>query len=198
LRVNGLNDDIKDIAKWAFDAKVNTVSNSFALDKAYKFVVAKLAGTQQEGLMTAADIKAADPSTLNTIANEKKYTYLSKKYGTVATLEDAATKTGKQIMVKDSVSFGSGVIPGLSPEARVVACAFDANAATKVSGPVKGTTGLFYVKANGAPYSKPAENVDLKQYKKQLEQDIMRASQQAKDAYIKKATLKDNRLEAGF
>jgi peptidyl-prolyl cis-trans isomerase D len=198
LSIAGLNpadESVSKVAKWAFAAKVNDVSEPFLLKKSNIYVIAKLVRTQDEGTKSVADVRK-DVLTMGIIGGDKKYTYLAAKYKTFATLEEAATKTGKSVMTKDSVSFVNGVIPGLSPEARVVGYAFSKDGATKLSGPIKGTTGLFYVKANVSPYANPtAATMDIKMYQKQLDSKLGQALQIGAQAYKKNVTIKDRRLE---
>ncbi len=196
LQIMGLNDEgTTKIAKWAFTSKIDAVSEPFLLKKSNQYVIAKLVRIQEEGMKKVADIRK-DPVIIGKIGNDKKYDYLANKYKTFATLEEAATKTGKTIMTKDSITFVNGVIPGLSNEAKVVGYAFSKDGATKVSGPIKGTTGLFYVKANGASFANPAAaKTDAKVFQKQLESKLQQAYQPSQEAYKKDATIKDRRLE---
>jgi peptidyl-prolyl cis-trans isomerase D len=199
LTIPGIRSDAKEICKWAFGAKLNEVSKFYALDDDNKFVIAKLQGAQDEGALTPDMVRKdmKNQMILEQIKTDKKYNYIAKKYGTPATLEEAATKTGKQIMVKDSISFQSGTIPDISPEGRVVGAAFNKAYLTKVSGPIKGTTGVYYIKVNSQPYTIAAPNTDMKQTVKAIEQEFMQLSQQATNAFRKNAKIKDKRLEAG-
>jgi peptidyl-prolyl cis-trans isomerase D len=195
LQIMGLNDEgINKIAKWAFSAKVNDVSEPFTLKKSNLFVIAKLVRIQEEGTKTVNDVRK-DPVTMATISADKKYTYLANKYKNITSLEDAAAKTGKTVMIKDSISFANGVIPGMSNESRAVGYAFSKDAANKVSGPIKGATGLFFVKANGAVYNNAAATTDIKMNQKQLESKLQQAYQGANQAYRKSVKIKDRRLE---
>ncbi len=195
LQIMGLNDEnINKVAKWAFSAKVNEVSEPFTLKKSNQYVIAKLVRIQEEGTKSIADVRK-DPSTMSIISADKKYTYLANKYKNVTSLEDAATKTGKTVMTKDSVSFANGVIPGLSNEAKVIGYAFSKEGATKVSGPIKGNSGLFFVKANTTTYANPTVTMDIKMYQKQVESKLQQAYQIGGQAYRKNVKIKDRRLE---
>ena len=195
LRVQGLEDDVKELCKWAFEADVNQVSKPFLLNKTYKYVVAKLVSKQDEGMQTAESLRKSNSGILEQLKNEKKFTYLSKKFGTVTSIEDAATKTGKQLQVRDSVSYQAGVLKDISPEARVVGTAFNTALQNKVSGAIKGTTGLFYIKPTSATYTNNAA-VDIKATQKTMEQDQrQQVGQNAMQAFKNKATITDKRLE---
>jgi peptidyl-prolyl cis-trans isomerase D len=195
LQISGLNDDVRDICKWAFTSKINEVSQPFSLDNSNKVVVAKLALSQNEGIQSIETVKA-NPSVMNSIRNEKKYTYIAKKYGTVASLEDIASKSGKQVIVNDSVSFQSAaVLIGARPEERIAGAALNKAYQTKVSGAIKGNNGVFYVKANGPSYIDTKASTDELTYQKQLEQKMVQQAQQTIDAFRKKAKITDKRLE---
>ncbi len=197
--IAGINDDTKEICKWAYEAKLNTVSGAFDLSKTYKYVVANLVGKQDEGYQSASDIRKNNPQVVNQILGEKKYAYLVKKYPSATSIEDIATKMGKQVVVKDSISYQSGVIPNVSPEQRVVGAAFNPANLNKVSGPLRGTTGLFYIKANSAPYTITNATAVTKDMQKLLEQQQSTLFQQkGMQVFKTNATIKDKRLENGY
>jgi peptidyl-prolyl cis-trans isomerase D len=197
--IAGINDDTKEMCKWAFEAKVNAVSGAFDLNKTYKYAVANLISKMDEGYFSAADIRKNNPQIINQLLSEKKYTYLAKKYPTATSIEDIATKMGKQVVVKDSISYQSGVIPNVSPEQRVVGAAFNPTNLNKVSGPIRGTTGLFYIKTNSAPYTVANPIATVKDLQKQLEQQQGSLFQQkGMQVFKNNATIKDKRLENGY
>jgi peptidyl-prolyl cis-trans isomerase D len=195
LRINGINDDTKEICKWAFISKVNEVSQPFTLENSNKVIVAKLALSQSEGTQTVETVKT-NPQIMNSIRNEKKYEYIAKKYGTVSSLEDIASKAGKQIAVKDSVSFQAAtIITGGGAEERVAGAALNKANIAKVSGPIKGSSGVFYIKVNGEAYVNPKAPTDVKAFKKQMEQQMAQLAQQMMDVFRKDAKITDKRLE---
>ncbi len=201
MMVRGLNDDTKDISKWAFQANENAVSSPFELNKAYKYVVAKLVSKQSQGTATVAMIRTNPKymQYINELSINKKYSYLAKKYTKVATIDEAATKTLKQVIVKDSISYQQGVIPGAGTEGRVVGAAFNPNNLNKPSGLIKGTIGAYYVQANTAPYTDASKVDDVKKLQKDMETGFNNYFQQFLQSGLKSfkigATIKDKRIE---
>jgi peptidyl-prolyl cis-trans isomerase D len=193
--VPGLNERSKDLMKWIFTSKEGKISGPIDLPNTQQFIVAKLVKIHPEGLQSAADIRKNDISTMNTLVNAKKYDYLAKKYASVTSIDDAAAKTGKVVMKADSVAFG-GFIPNIPNDVRALGYAFGKDA-VKVSGPIKGETGLIFVQANSAATAKPVSG-DLKQVQRNMEQNMAQQTQKLVETYKKKASIKNNRAEYGY
>jgi peptidyl-prolyl cis-trans isomerase D len=184
----------RELVKWIYKAELGTVSEPITFDKENKIVVAKLNAINKEGLQ---DPKKARMGLETTIRNDRKYEMLAKKYGSGNSLEEMATKTGKQVVVKDSISFESASLPGIANEPRVAGVMLNATYQAKMSGPIKGVSGVFYVKVNGQPYAKPGANNDVNAIRQQMQQTTKQGGFGA-DAYRRDAKIKDKRLEVGY
>ena len=197
LNVAGLSGNVSELVKWSYEAKIGAISQPFDLSETFRYIVAKNVANQKAGLQTATDVrKSNNMLVISQIMGDKRYAYLVKKFGTPATIEDAASKTGKLVISRDSISFQAGNIPGVSPEPRVVGAAFNTTSTNKVSGPIQGNTGLFYIKAS-APYN-VATTSTTASYQKDLEKQQAEILQKGMDVFKKKATIKDRRIEQGY
>jgi peptidyl-prolyl cis-trans isomerase D len=185
----------RDLIRWVYKAKLGEVSEPLTFENEKKIVVAKLANIYAEGLQ---DAKKARMGVESLIRNERKYDMLVKKYATGNSLEEMATKTGKQVMTRDSVSFESGSIPNVSTEPRVAGAMLNPAYQAKMSGPIKGVSGVFYIKVNGQPYARPAAVSDPAITRKQLSDQMKQGAAGAEQAYRRGAKIKDKRLDAGY
>jgi peptidyl-prolyl cis-trans isomerase D len=183
------------LIKWIYSAKPGEVSEAIALDKSYRFLVAKLSGITPEGTMPVQKARLQVESKLR---QDKKYDILSKKYGKVSSLQDVATKAAKTLVTKDSVSFENGNLQGIGAEPRLGGMMVNSNYQGKVSGPVKGVMGVYYMQAEGAVYARPATGMDEKAMRQSMQQQqkgMARGGGGPSLAYRRKATIKDKRLE---
>lgn len=185
----------RELVRWMYKAKPGDVSEPITFDADRKIVVAKLSAVNPEGLQSPQKARMGLEAT---IRNERKYEILAKKYGTGNSLEEMATKTGKQVVVRDSLSFESASIPSLANEPRVAGAMLNPAYQAKISGPIKGFSGVFYIKVNGQPYAKPAANNDPVAARQQMLMDARRSSYGAEQAYRRGAKIKDKRLDAGY
>lgn len=185
----------RDLIRWTFKAKMGDVSEPITMDAESKFLVAKLSGINPEGLLS---VRTARTTLENIIRNEKKYDYLVKKYGTGASLEEIATKTGKQVTPRDSLSFESASIPGLATEPRVAGASLNPAYQAKVSGPIRGNSGVFYIKVNGQPYARPAAMSDAAMLRQQMQTEAKRNAFSNESPFRRGAKVKDKRLDVGY
>lgn len=185
----------RDLVKWMYKADLGAVSEPITFDKENKILVAKLSAINKEGLQ---DPQKARMGLEATIRNDRKYEMLAKKYGTGNSLEEMATKTGKLVVVKDSIGFEAASIPGVSSEPRVVGIMLNPAYQAKMSGPIKGLSGVFYIKVNGQPYAKPGAINDPVVTRTQMQLEAKRGGYGSEQAYRRGAKIKDKRLEAGY
>lgn len=185
----------RDLVRWTFKAKLGDVSEPMVMDAENKIVVAKLSSISPEGLLSAKNARQALEITLR---NNKKYDYLVKKYGTGASLEEIATKTGKQVMTRDSLSFETASFVNLATEPRVAGASLNPAYQTKISGPIKGNSGVFYIKVNGQPYAKAAAVTDPLIVRQAMLQEAKRNSYSNESPFRRGAKVKDKRLDVGY
>lgn len=153
----GALQDARSLVKWAFEAKVGSVSEPFNIGD--QFVVAVLDKIIEKGTMDAA---AARPGCEAIIKNQKKAEIIKKKIGSNPTLESVQAAYGKTIQnagADSSLMFTSQIINGVGMEAKVIGAAFNKEYQSKVSPLIDGTTGVFIIKINGIQSKPDASDV---------------------------------------
>ncbi|MCC7525129.1 MAG: peptidylprolyl isomerase [Chitinophagaceae bacterium] len=179
--------------KWIYSNDPGTVSEPVSVGDQY--VVALITGEKTEGLQNAA---AARIMVEPVLRNKKKAAELVKKFGTYATIEDAAKNSGQQVQQSDSIRFADNFKPGFGNELIVIGAALDKNYQQKPSQPLTGNTGVYVVKVkNIGALPNDAANVEeqrkalLMQLQQTMNYSVMQALRDA-------ATIKDGRLKAGY
>ena len=179
--------------KWIYSNKPGTVSDPVSVGEQY--VVALITGEKEEGLQSAAEARVTVEPLLR---DKKKAAQLITKFGTYATIDEAAKNTGQQVQQADSIRFADNFKPGFGNELIVIGAALNKNYQSKVSPPLTGNTGVYVVQVkNIGALPNDAANVEEQQKAAamQMRQTMSYAVMQAlKDA----ATIKDNRLKAGY
>lgn len=154
----GLLQDARQLIRWAFEAKVGDVSETFSIED--QFVVAAVTKVQAEGL---PDPSTARPLVETFIRKEKKAALIKEKLSKANSLETATSIYNQPIRSagEDStLTLGSQIINGIGDEPKVIGAAFNKNLQTKMSEPISGNGGVFLVKLNniGSLQTETAEN----------------------------------------
>jgi peptidyl-prolyl cis-trans isomerase D len=139
--------DARNVVKWAFDAKLGQVSDPITVGNDQ--IVATVTKIYAEGTQDAATAK---PMAEAAVRNEKKAAMIIAKLGTVNSVEDAATKYGKQVMVAgadSSIVLSGRMINNVGAEPKVIGAAFNKDYLTKASAPIIGTNGVYVIKVTG-------------------------------------------------
>ncbi|HET6256410.1 MAG TPA: SurA N-terminal domain-containing protein [Puia sp.] len=178
----------RQLVQWIYGAEPGNVSEPFAVGD--KYVVALLTEINKAGTMTAAKARQHVEPILR---NRKKAEQISKKLGSPATLDAAASSSKQPVMHADTVNFSSGMIPNAGREPKVVGAAFDKALAGKpASPPIAGNSGVFIIKVdNVSALSNP--NGDIQQQRFALEQQQRQVAYQILDQLKKLAKITDNR-----
>lgn len=143
----GMMQDARKIVQWAFDAKVGKVSDPIAVGS--NQIVTTVTKIYSEGTQDAATAK---PMAEAAVRNEKKAAVIIAKLGTVTSVEEAAAKYGKQVMVAgadSSIVLSGTMINGLGNEPKVIGAAFNKDYLTKASAPIVGTSAVYVIKVTG-------------------------------------------------
>jgi peptidyl-prolyl cis-trans isomerase D len=177
------------LVRWIFDSKKGEVSAPENIGDQY--IVACVTEVNEEGVQSAAK---ARPRTEMLVRNKIKAGIIAKKIGSPASLEAAAAAYNVQVGKADSVSFGSGFIPNLGPEPKVVGAAFNKNFAGKVSPPIEGGQGVYVIRVDNT-YSKPADNSNIDQQRKAAEGNMRQGAYSAIEGLRKAAKIKDSRAK---
>jgi peptidyl-prolyl cis-trans isomerase D len=141
----GALQDARQIVKWAFEAKEGAISEPFNIGD--QFVVAALRKIQPAGLPDAA---TARPQVENQIRNMKKAEQIGAKVKSASSLEAVASVYNNPVQPAgsdSSITFNAQLINGMA-EPKVIGAVFNKANQTKVSEPIAGNTGVFYIKVN--------------------------------------------------
>jgi peptidyl-prolyl cis-trans isomerase D len=187
--VQGLG-NVRNLVRWAFTAEVGTISNAMMFDD--KLVVARVTSKNKKGDM--ASVAASRPQIEADIRKQKQVEIVKKKVGNPTNLQSVATAYNTEVKTSDSVKMMGMSNPDLGYEAKVLAAAVNKKNVNKVSGPISGQGGVYYIMVKnvsddvkGAPRIPQMERMQVEgQYKNSAEQLIPVALR-------KRADINDNR-----
>ncbi len=134
----------RDIVRWLWDSKteVGAISQPFPVDG--QWVIARLAGKQEAGLM-ALDAKLK-PQIEAMVKAKKKADLIVAKYSKVKSLEEASTMSAQPILQADSFTIANPFAPNIGFEPKVVGYAFyDGLKPGTTSPAIKGNEGVFFI-----------------------------------------------------
>ena len=136
----------KEVTRWAFDAKVDEVSNIISIDNKY-YVIAALKGVHKEGYTPVAEVATRIESVLyQEKLAEKKAAEVAEKIQGMTELEAVAEALGTTVSSKEDVTFASFTSSGL--DNKFIGAASVAEEGV-LNGPVKGNTGVYVYKVTG-------------------------------------------------
>ncbi|MGN6568453.1 MAG: peptidylprolyl isomerase [Flavipsychrobacter sp.] len=132
----------REIIRWMYDAKVGDVSGVFSQEDRY--VVAKLAGKQDKGLMQIdANIR---PRLEAVVRQDKKAKMIADQYKSAGNLEAIASNTQQTVLQADSFTIGSAYVPVLGYEPKVEGYTFfDGLKPNTVSPGIKGSNAVYFI-----------------------------------------------------
>jgi len=158
-----------------------------------KYVVAYCSKVQSDGIAPVADV---ENDIRFALIKEKKADLLSAEFiknnTTGKTLDDIARTMALQIQEATQINFRSYTIPGIGSEPALISAASVAKEGV-VSGPVKGTNGVFMLSANNITTS-PGDDIKLIQDRLKATFQ-MRGTYEAYDALRKSANIIDKRYK---
>ncbi|KIC90976.1 SurA N-terminal domain-containing protein [Flavihumibacter sp. ZG627] len=187
MMVAGLGSS-RQLVRWVNEAGVGEVSEPFNIDD--KYVVAMVTEINEEGLMSVAK---ARPQVEFILRNKKKADVITKKIGSVSSLEAVATSTQQMVMRSDSVRFASPFIPNVGQEPKVIGAAFNKANQAKASAPISGNAAVYVIKTeNISAVSDGGLNAD-EQRKAMMQQMGQASGFRAVEALRKSAKVKDQR-----
>lgn len=180
----------RELVRWAFNAKKGEVSSIIAAEK--KHLVAYVETTREKG---TPELDAVKEQVKIAFIKDKKNELNAKKIEAtnVKTIEELASKTGKEVAFAERVVFANPVLGTVGYEPNVVAAAVYSKPG-KLSAPIEGNTGTYVVeKVSGVD---PPKATDLSMYKYQARQMAgSKAGRGALEALKKLAKIKDNRFD---
>lgn len=158
-----------------------------------KYVVAYCTKIQEDGY---ADLKDVEADVRFALLKDKKAEVISEEFrknsGAGKSLDAVASAMGLTVQDAAQVNFRSYSVPGLGTEP-ALAAASSVSAQGVISGPVKGTNGVFLLTVNN---SSSAQAEDIKTIQKRLASSYqMRGSYEAYEALRKGADIVDKRYK---
>lgn len=190
--VAGLNGNARDLVRWLFrEADKGDVS-----DRPYligdQFVVANVTQINKEGVKSA---EAARPLVEYKIRNNKKAKEIISKAGNPASLDALSQSMSQPVSTADSLSFARQFIPNLGQESRVIGASFHKDYQNKLSGPLVGEAGVFYLKINNIS-AVPNPSLDIKTQQEMMRRQLQMTSQRSiLPNLIKSADIVDKRYK---
>ncbi|MFT3909564.1 MAG: peptidylprolyl isomerase [Ferruginibacter sp.] len=154
----GALQDARTLVRWVFEAKKGDVSEPFSIGD--QFIVAQVDKLNEKGVQDATTARSGCEVI---IRNRKKAEAIIKKVGSnTSTLEAIATANNKQVQqagMDSSLTMLSQMVNGIGLESKIIGAAFNKDYQTKVSPPIQGTSGVYYIKVNSVQ-AKPADNAE--------------------------------------
>lgn len=139
-------------------------------------------------------VERARPLVEYRVRNQKKAEQIAQKVGTAASL-DAVTKAMNQpVQQLDSIQFSAGYIQNLGNESKLIGASFNKNYQSKVSDPIFGEMGVFYIKVNNIS-ALPSAGLDIKTQQQMAAQQIQRARYMVIETLKRAADITDNRYK---
>lgn len=182
----------RELVKWMYrEAKLGDVAPQpfFIGDK---YIVPVLVSILEKGTMP---VERARPLVEYKIRNEKKAQQIIQKVGAANSLEDIGKATDQTVQQMDSVRFSASYIPNLGNELKLIGASFNKNYQSKVSDPIVGELGVYYIKVNNVTALPNAGSLDIKTQQQMAAQQIQRASYMIIENLKKSAQITDNRYK---
>ncbi|RYD53393.1 MAG: hypothetical protein EOP52_04470 [Sphingobacteriales bacterium] len=173
--INGLGSS-RELINWVWDEDRETgaVSSPFNIDGRY--VVAKLSGIKEAGLMTLD--ASSRPQIEALVKAQKKGDLLLQRYGKMQSLDAVATASKQSVMTADSFSMANPFAPNLGFEPKVIGYSFYPGFKENATSPaIRGNDGVFFLSL-ARRFSNPMPAVD----KAVLDQQKMSLTMQLRQA----------------
>lgn len=134
--IRGLEDS-RDVARWAYGAKVGDISEIFPVGKDY--VIAMLTEIDDNEF---APIEKVSAQIRAQVLRDKKYDYIVKELSG-STLDEQAKSLGTEAADFDNVTFGAFYVNGPGFEPRLIGAISSTTDKGVLSAPVKGLSGVY-------------------------------------------------------
>lgn len=142
--INGLGSAV-DLVKWTYDKETNIGDVSPIYTVNGNFIIAKLTGIQDKGLLKVNDQNR--PMLRSLVMQDKKAQIILDKYKTTpASLALLSQKEQQPINNLDSIRFSQSFAPGLGNEPKVIGYAFNAGLKQNTVSPaIPGNEGVYFI-----------------------------------------------------
>lgn len=182
--IRGLEDS-REVARWAYGAKVGDISEIFTVGDDY--VIATLTSIDKEEYTPVEEVAAQIRMQL---ARDKKFE-LVKAQMAGATIEEVAEAVGAEVAEYESAAFGSYYLNGPGLEPTLIGAIASTTDKGVVSAPVKGLNGVYVFTVESIEDS-AAQTAEAERVRAQAVQESM-TTQSALQAVQEMAEIKDLR-----
>lgn len=192
VSVGGISGNARELVRWLFNeaSEGEIAERPFAIGTS--FVVPLKIRSYEEGTMNA---DRARPLCEYKIRQEKKAELIVAKAGQNNTLEALATAYSTPVNRADSAMFSNPQVPNVGYEPKVLGAAFNKNNQAKVSKPIAGELGVFFLKTEKV-IALPNPNMDIAGQQSMQEQSLKMMIQRSLfENKRKAASVTDNRYK---
>lgn len=187
--VQGLG-NVRNLVRWAYANEVGAISTAMMFED--KLVVARLASKATKGALPSVASKRAEIESV--LRRKKQVEQVATKLKGANSLQAVATAYKVEVLTADSLKMMGMSNPALGFEPRILSAAVNKSNIGKVSGPIPGQTGIFYVNTK-------AVNDDMKNAPRmpqmermQIQGQYMNSAEQLIPVSLRKrANITDNR-----
>lgn len=178
--------DSRELVRWIYNNDPGDISVPFTIGD--KNIVAIILSVSKPGLPSVATVKAqVEPL----VAKEKKaQQIIAKLKGT--SLQEISASANFPVQVADSIAYNSPFVPGLGMEPKVIGAAFNKQIQGKLSTPIAGNLGVFFVKGETI-YTRPALDNNTEMMRSQMEMQQKQQVYTSLSALRQAADVKDYR-----
>jgi peptidyl-prolyl cis-trans isomerase D len=159
-----------------------------------QYIVAAVTDVKEEGTQDAATARAIVEPVLR---NKKKAELISKKLGTISSLEAVAAAEGLEVEVADSIRLSGSNNSVLGYENKVIGAAFaSANKGKLVAQPIPGQSGVYVVRVDDISAT-PVDNANIESQRSAIRSmGMQRAMYFSPTSVLRKAAkIKDDRAK---
>ena len=187
--VQGLG-NVRQLVRWAFEAEVGQVSSVIPFED--KLVVARLVSKSKKGDMM--DINAVKGEIESQIRRRKQVELIAQKVKSANSLEAIATQFNSEVKSADSIKMMGMSNPDIGFEPRVLAASISKDNLNKISKPIPGQSGVYFVKSkNIYDISKEVQRIPQME-RMQVQQQFVNSIDQLLPIVLRKrAKMVDNR-----
>lgn len=181
----------REIIRDAFnDDKAKEVSGVYEMGD--RFIVAVVTGIHPAGKQ---NFEAVATEVTRLASNDAKGDAIIAKLGSVLSVEDAASKMGKDVKDATSIHLDMMQIPGIGFEPKVIAAAASLQQG-QTSKPIKGEGGVYVLQNTSFTPAQAIQPINITTDKKSMSMDLAnRASYQVYQAILDQAKITDQRVK---
>jgi peptidyl-prolyl cis-trans isomerase D len=162
--------DARELVRWAFNAKVDEVSDVFSLGN-NKFAVAKLTGIREKGKADLESVReVAEAEYRKAKKGEQLLAKAKEAMNGAKDLNDIALKLQTAVIPSNGQTFENINVAYAGPDAKFIGTLFGTKTLNKISGPVVGDNAVYIY--NVTRIQEADANADLTPYQNEIRSNI--------------------------